>query len=506
MKISSKLLVGIGVMVGATAISGGIMYHTSQKFKRLSQEQAKTVGLIGALTDFRAASTQVTVEAFQSAYLTHGKEREDFEEAIENAQAKLLVLHKISLGSETHTEQFDKLLSGLVQILTLSLDSEKEGNVIQARALMKEYINNVYLKNYLNQINSELSLIEKSALTLAKDYDQTARVLTMTSPLVMVFVLVLLCALLLPISFTFKHRMDQLISHIRKFNFDLDCFPEMVEGEKFNRDEISDVVVHINHLSTKLNESKKLIQLQQKDLVASSRLSSLGEMAGGIAHEINNPLAIIVGRLALLRTLLEKVEFKSSETALRHVDKMTETSHRITKIVKGLRVFARDGSQDAFEEVTVQAIVEDTFSFCAERFKAHGIVLTNACDPFTKIKCIPVQLGQVLLNLLNNAHDAVRGQENAWVKIESSHEDDWVILAVSDSGKGIPEDIADQIMLPFFTTKAVGEGTGLGLSISQGMIKSMNGELTLNRHSKNTQFLIKIPAAVANEHSVKAAS
>ncbi|HEX4924120.1 MAG TPA: ATP-binding protein, partial [Bdellovibrionales bacterium] len=109
------------------------------------------------------------------------------------------------------------------------------------------------------------------------------------------------------------------------------------------------------------------------------------------------------------------------------------------------------------------------------------------------IACRPTQISQVLLNLLNNAHDAVAEQTEKWVKLDVRDLGDSVELSVTDSGAGIPPEIQEKIMQPFFTTKQIGEGTGLGLSISKGLVDSHHGQLRLDAKSKNTRFVVLLP-------------
>lgn len=249
---------------------------------------------------------------------------------------------------------------------------------------------------------------------------------------------------------------------------------------------------------TSLKEAEKLLQEQQLKLIQNAKMSALGEMAGGVAHEINNPLSIILGKLDSLEFLYR--EERNNETAfLRELEKVKLTSLRIGKIVRGLRAFSRDGSTDPIVNIEVNSIIFDVISLCSEKFASQGIKILYDSELNTEIECRPTDISQILLNLLNNAFDAVQNQNSKWIKIEFSTEaSEMVCIAVIDSGAGVPVSIRDKIMQPFFTTKSVGKGTGLGLSISKGLAEAHNGELVLDATSIQTKFQIKLPIRQGN--------
>jgi C4-dicarboxylate-specific signal transduction histidine kinase len=225
--------------------------------------------------------------------------------------------------------------------------------------------------------------------------------------------------------------------------------------------------------------------------VNTSRLSALGEMAGGIAHEINNPLAIIQGTSRkLARVIGDGSDPKISHDLLQTID---STTQRIAKIVNGLRTFARDGSSDPFSIIDLGTIISDVSALSSDKFLRHGVELRLPQRHLeTQISCRQVQMGQVLVNLLNNSFDAVQDLPEKWVEIAIEVKEQ-VEISVTDSGSGIPPELVAKIMDPFFTTKPVGKGTGLGLSISAGIIQSHGGKLSYDPTSKNTRFLVSIP-------------
>ncbi len=242
-----------------------------------------------------------------------------------------------------------------------------------------------------------------------------------------------------------------------------------------------------------LEESKQEILKQQKTLIASAKMSALGEMAGGMAHEINNPLAVI-------KTISSQIEEFTSEPAINMrvlgemASTLVRTTDRIAAIIQGLKSFSRNDSQLPFKLINIRRLTEETLIFCQERFRLHEISLSvDQEDLYLSFEGRSIEISQVLLNLLNNAHEAVAHLPNKWVKIEVSDNNTWIEIRVIDSGDGIPKNIHDKIFQPFFTTKEVGLGTGLGLSISQGIVQSHGGEIKLEEDRINTCFLVRLP-------------
>jgi signal transduction histidine kinase len=229
----------------------------------------------------------------------------------------------------------------------------------------------------------------------------------------------------------------------------------------------------------------------------SAKMAALGEMSGNIAHEVNNPLAAILLRAHRLRILTSQspLDLPSLQRASLDIE---ATVHRIRRIVDSLRTFARDAEQDPMRPEPVARIVDETVEMCAERFRHHSIDLR--VDPIPDdlyAECRSVQISQILLNLLSNAYDAVERQSVRWVRIRAAGDRDQVRISVMDSGPGVPPDLENRIMEPFFTTKEIGKGTGLGLSVSKGIAEAHGGQLALDRLSLDTCFVLTLRRAPA---------
>ncbi len=245
-------------------------------------------------------------------------------------------------------------------------------------------------------------------------------------------------------------------------------------------------------IESELRESQKLIEEQRLKIIHSEKMSALGEMAGGIAHEINNPLAVIELNAGQLKRRLKQAE--APEELSFYTERISGTVARIAKIVKGLKMFARDGESDPFEAASVFTLIQEAVEFCQGRFHQHHVNIDVPYFPKSlTVESRAVQLSQVFLNLLNNAFDAVHGKPSPWVRVDVQEQGDWVEIRVTDSGPGIAPEIAAKIMQPFFTTKEVGKGTGLGLSVSQAIVRSHGGTLELDRQATNTCFVVRLP-------------
>lgn len=246
-------------------------------------------------------------------------------------------------------------------------------------------------------------------------------------------------------------------------------------------------------------ESQRVLEESRTQAAQAAKMASLGEMAGGIAHEINTPLNIFTMYAEILRDCAKEGTL-DAQTILDAADTVENTATRISKIVQGLRSFSRDDSQDSMGPIAVVDIVNDTLALCRERFSTHGISMRVAeIDPTWKVRGRPTSLSQVLLNLLNNAHDAIEAMPERWIEVGAFAKADTLQITVTDSGAGISKELAAKIMSPFFTTKPIGKGTGLGLSISKGIIEKHAGQLIYDSSCGNTRFVMSLPRFLVEE-------
>jgi signal transduction histidine kinase len=238
------------------------------------------------------------------------------------------------------------------------------------------------------------------------------------------------------------------------------------------------------------------IERQKMQVIQAEKLAILGEMAAGLAHEINNPLAIIQAQAHRLRLLFRRNAL-TTELVESSVECIEKTVGRIVKIVQGLRAFAREDTQAEPQRVPVQRIIEDALMFCESRIRNHGIELrVTPFPPDLALWCRPLQITQVLVQLLNNAFDAIQmhPSPHPWIEIRVVHDGNYTTLNVVDAGPGIPQEISEKIMLPFFTTKEIGKGSGLGLSIAKGIVESHRGRFFVDVEEPYTTFVMRFPA------------
>lgn len=238
-------------------------------------------------------------------------------------------------------------------------------------------------------------------------------------------------------------------------------------------------------------EAEKLLVEQQAKLANSSRLIALGEMAGGMAHEINNPITIILGNCNFLSQILQKTPFDLPKASER-LSKIQSTAERIAKIIRGLLNIARGGEEDDFAETNLPELVKGCIEICRERFSLSGVTLSYEHQTDLSITlCQSSRISQVILNLLSNAFDAVQNLSNKWIQIESRISESETLITVTDSGNGIPPGVKQKMFEPFYTTKDVNKGTGIGLSLVRSIIEHHRGSIDVDDQVANTRFVIR---------------
>lgn len=237
----------------------------------------------------------------------------------------------------------------------------------------------------------------------------------------------------------------------------------------------------------------KALKDQEGKLVAASKLSALGEMAGGIAHEINNPLTVITGKARQLKVRIN--QGADAKGLIPDLEIIESTAFRIAKIVRGMRSFSRDGTKDPPTEASFSNILDDTLPICQDRLKNHGVeLIIVSCPEDLKLISRPIQISQVLVNLINNAYDAVEplSAEDRWIRIAYERADELLKVSISNGGPKITAEVVAGLMTPFFTTKPPGKGTGLGLAISRGIIEEHGGRIYVDESETFTTFVIEL--------------
>ena len=243
---------------------------------------------------------------------------------------------------------------------------------------------------------------------------------------------------------------------------------------------------------TALRESERAIIEKNNQLQENSHLINLGEMAAGIAHEINNPLGIIRGSVELIRA--DKTH--SPELLDKHLISIDRMIDRMVSIIRSMRNLSRRGASEKLEIINIRHLLQDVHNLSLINLKNLEVEGRFAIDDLPMDSLIEgqaVQLSQVFLNLINNSAQAVSGKYDSWIELKAFVENDHFVFWITDSGKGIPSEQQSKIFLPFFTTKEVGKGTGIGLSLSKNIVEVHRGTLTLDTKCENTRFVIELP-------------
>lgn len=229
------------------------------------------------------------------------------------------------------------------------------------------------------------------------------------------------------------------------------------------------------------------------ELEMKNKLALLGEMTAGLAHEVNNPLSII---LTSLFQVLKDPSLNPKTQDL--ISKAVKSAKRIDTLVKGLKRVSRNSVDKNSETIELNSIIFDCLEYTSEKLKNNDVLLTIDSPKNLFVQCNGNELLQVLINLVCNSADAVGNSDIRWVSIKAESDREFNRILVTDSGLTPPAEIQVKMFNPFFTTKKIGEGTGLGLSISKGIIENNGGTLSLLGNEKHTTFEIKFPAYFPN--------
>ncbi len=273
----------------------------------------------------------------------------------------------------------------------------------------------------------------------------------------------------------------------------------IAQGETFRRveesapDEIGELARAFNTMAESLHTSREELRDTEAQLVHSAKMASLGTLASGVAHELNQPVAIIRGIVQQLDLEPDLPEIVRSDLYI-----IEGQTTRMMKIIRHLGVFSRMGTEE-MTRVNVNKVVEGCFILIGQQLRSHDIDLElNLCEEAADVWGDASELEQVFINLLLNARDALDGQPEARIWITSRLVGGQYTIEFRDNGPGIPEEIAQRIFDPFFTTKEPGKGNGLGLSISHGIIQKHHGSIRVSSRN-GAAFTITLPLARPEE-------
>ncbi|HET6372279.1 MAG TPA: PAS domain S-box protein, partial [Candidatus Polarisedimenticolia bacterium] len=243
--------------------------------------------------------------------------------------------------------------------------------------------------------------------------------------------------------------------------------------------------------NVKLRDSMKQLQAAQEQLIQAEKLSALGEMISGVAHELNNPLTGVMGYSELL------MSSDVSEEIKKNLGRINKEALRCQKIVQGLLAFSRRHHPER-KLVDVNAVIATTFDLREYQLKVDNVKLVQDLQPgLAPVLGDAYQIQQVFINIINNAYQAmVESHAGGCLTVRTRQSDGTVRIEFIDNGPGIPEDKIAKIFDPFFTTKEIGRGTGLGLSLSYGIVKEHEGQILVRSEpGKGATFIVELPAA-----------
>jgi two-component system NtrC family sensor kinase len=279
-------------------------------------------------------------------------------------------------------------------------------------------------------------------------------------------------------------------SHVGSAILNAQHFAELKKAEEELRKAKDEIEAWNRELETRVQEKSEELIKSQAQLIQSEKRSAMGQIAGGLAHELNSPLA---GLLPLIEKYRDKAE-KGSE-AYHELDLMLNASRHMAKIVRDFGFFSME-SKGEFAELSLNRAIDDTLNFSAGRLMQKGIqIIKEYEDNLPMINGNKTELQQVVLNMVTNAHDAMSDGGKFIIKTGTSEDRSKVTMEFIDNGIGIEKEGLDNIFDPFFGTKGQGKGVGLGLSLSYGIIKKHGGDISVESEpGEGTRFTVFLPA------------
>lgn len=496
MSIRKRLITFFVLIIALLVSTGAILKLGAPIVIKTFRQSLDSMNLLNEIREFR--SNIITQKTSISRYLLLDDPQEylKFDEASGAAQKSILSLqNKIGPSSPEWFVELKKSFDLVSKSSRRVAEDYKRGWKAKAH---EEWLSE--LSSQMQKLVEQVNSIEKKQSEEASQKFETIRRLidSVGEIIVVVFILVFLIGLFLFISL-YNGVMGplQILEKGTK---------EFGKGQWDHRIALStkNEFGALAHSFNNMAESVKQLQIQAVHL---DRMSAVGQLAGGVAHEINNPLTAVLGQAQILLA-------KTPETDPTHASlkKIENAAIRCRKIVRGLLDFSRP-SQSTFEPIEVNEILNSTMDLCeADLKKGRVNIERKLANNLPKTLGNSSELQQVLLNLINNAIQAmpkggtltleththkrklVLTERRKGVSPKSS-EGPWVEIIIKDTGVGIPSEHLNKIFEPFFTTKEIGQGTGLGLAVSVGIVQKHNGDLRVESEGVNrgATFILSLP-------------
>lgn len=496
MSIRKKLQLSIimGVVVAGLAIGLVITWTSRQVTEAIEQSEIIHAVVRGVFE----------LNIVTSDYLLHHEER-----ARAQWQLRYGSLNQCLRAIEARNPEEEEILARVIQVhaklqplfsrLATDYDSESLGEDETALSL-----------NLKQRLTSQLLVGTQTMVTDAFRLEEAGRARVETAQrrgrlLLMILTLPVL-TLMVSIIFLASNRVVAGITKLREGteiigagNLDY----RMAAGSK---DEIGDLAHAFNKMAHRLKQSYLEKSMMEAQLRQQQKLESIGTLASGVAHEINNPLMGMINYAELIEDEIKNESVKAYTAGI------IKEGNRVATIVRNLLSFARQ-DKESHSPADVKDIIDSSMSLVSSTMRKDQITIeVDVPDDLPNVKCRSQQIQQVVINLLTNAHDALNERypsydENKRLRITArpykTEGVSWIRTTVEDRGAGIPEDAIERVFDPFFTSKPRDEGTGLGLSVSFGIVREHKGKLSVESEpGEYTRFHIDLP--VNNNWSLKA--
>jgi signal transduction histidine kinase len=498
LSIAKLFLVLLGSTFLLVVVSSGVFAYRFGKFSEEASQLAQN------LQNTTTLSLELRQELNEQINLVYRQ----FEALEQNFPAKFSTINfelgekqtrylKLNIGSQERlTVERIKSLQAELGIQALQINHDlKAGNRQQAIGRLRG------MKDLENRINNEFSNLNSlETVKLSTVQSQLAETVSTTKLAIYGLGVYLLTSLLL-FTYLLRRRVLQPLSLILNAANRIRQGDFSARAPETGTDEIGEVAHGFNFMAESLSESygdleqkvaertQQLQQLQQQ-LIQSAKMSAVGRMLSGVAHELNNPLTVIMGKTELARRRLQLAGADPKDIEL--MEKLHEQGDRCRKIVANLLQFARQ-EKPHLELVRLNDLVDRALQLREQELKLRNIEIEREFDPANPEFCAdPNKILQVVLNLVNNAHDAISEAKQAGtILIRTMATDGHVRLEFLDNGTGLQE--PERVFDPFYTTKDVGQGTGLGLSVCYGIVEEHGGTIKAENWERGARFVIEIP-------------
>lgn len=503
MKIRTQISLSLFTVLSFLFVMSGVIYKESASLHLMRQKVVISRNLLIAASDFKGQVRNRILSTFRAAFIEETKrtqqklvsDKKNTEEKLETFKKSYKkeehVHANLRENGATDTSQINELFELYYEMdksLAKALNFVQQKKTGELKQLLKK-ISDESFASFLEKINT---IIVRETSEIENETIRTERSISRLNRMAVVFPGLAFCLALIMIYWISKsitiplEKLDRATKSISEGKFDL-SIPSV------GSDEFSQLSKAFNQMTSALKQSQEKLEQQQQTIIQSSKLASLGEMAGGIAHEINTPLTAIILKAEMIEIKNSKLEVPSPNISSL-TKSIIDISYRIEKIIKNLKGFSRDGKDDNLENFSIRQLINDTLNLCGERFKINNVKIVIDENNIDAVVCSKmIQVSQCLLNLLNNSFDAIKNLDEKWIQLFVTIRNKKLELRVIDSGKPISEQACEKIFQPFYTTKSLDGGTGLGLSISKSIMKNLDGDLFYDEKNPHACFVIQLP-------------